>query len=91
MIKSGLKLSDYANGKGGYDSPTGQGFDGVVKININGLGYLTGSLLYNGKAILTAAHGFDKGMPNGGNILFQLDMMMASKFMEVITLTMAHV
>ena len=72
MIKSGLNLSDYANGTGGYNSPTGQGFDGVVGVTLNILGgaMFTGSLLYNGKAILTAAHGAEYLSPDD-SVFFQ--------------------
>ena len=37
---------------------TGQGYDGVVRVSLNGY-YGTGALLYGGRAILTAAHLFD--------------------------------
>lgn len=45
-----------------YRANTGEGYDGVVKVSSNSA-YGTGSLLYNGLAILTAAHIF-KGQTN---------------------------
>jgi secreted trypsin-like serine protease len=40
-----------------YLASTGAGYDGVVLVSANGY-YGTGSLLYNGRAVLTAAHLF---------------------------------
>lgn len=53
-----------------YRTAVGEGYDGVVKV-VAGSYYGTGSLLYNGLAILTAAHLF-KGQTNPTtNIQFQ--------------------
>ena len=41
-----------------YRASTGEGYDGVVRVSINGF-YGTGALLYDGMAILTAAHLFE--------------------------------
>lgn len=43
-----------------YRAATGLGFDGVVRVSYNGY-YGTGALLYDGQAILTAAHLFGSG------------------------------
>ncbi|WJJ92891.1 trypsin-like serine protease [Neopusillimonas aromaticivorans] len=41
-----------------YRTTPGDGYDGVVRISVNNY-YATGSLLYDGRAILTAGHLFD--------------------------------
>jgi hypothetical protein len=41
-----------------YRTNPGEGFDGVVRISYGGF-YATGALLYNGRAVITAAHLFD--------------------------------
>lgn len=41
-----------------YRTNPGDGYDGVVRISVNNY-YATGSLLYDGRAILTAGHLFD--------------------------------
>lgn len=40
-----------------YRTPAAEGYDGVVRVSFDGF-YATGSLLYDGRAILTAAHLF---------------------------------
>ena len=40
-----------------YQTPPGSGYDGVVRVSYGGY-YGTGSLLYDGRAVLTAAHLF---------------------------------
>lgn len=85
MIFRGFKLSDYANGMGGYDSPTGQGFDGVVEIYFDGIGIMTGSLLYGGKAILTAAHVFKNSDFTTGNVVFATKSVVKTTPIKAIT------
>lgn len=41
-----------------YQTPPGTGYDGVVRVQYGGF-YGTGSLLYDGRAILTSAHLFE--------------------------------
>jgi secreted trypsin-like serine protease len=53
-----------------YRATRGEGYDGVVLVSVNGH-YGTGSLLYNGRAILTAAHLFTPNINNSANIEFQ--------------------
>lgn len=48
--------SDYADSR--YRAYPGEGFDGVVRVSFGGY-YGTGTLLFDGRAILTAAHLFD--------------------------------
>lgn len=55
-------VTSYATDKSNR-AVTGEGFDGVVKVSVNGY-YGTGVLLYGGKAILTAAHLFNSGATN---------------------------
>jgi secreted trypsin-like serine protease len=50
MVATALSYSDQR-----YNSATGLGYDGVVLITV-GNGYGTGTLLYDGRAVLTAAH-----------------------------------
>lgn len=53
-----------------YRSATGEGYDGVVLVSVAGH-YGTGSLLYNGRAILTAAHLFTPNINNTATVTFQ--------------------
>lgn len=48
--------TSYTNSR--YRTPTGTGFDGVVRVSYGGY-YATGSLLFDGRAVLTAGHLFD--------------------------------
>lgn len=48
--------ANYNNSR--YRASPGEGYDGVVQVSVNGY-YGTGSLLYDGRAILTAAHLFE--------------------------------
>ena len=41
-----------------YQTPAGYGYDGVVRVKVDGF-YATGALLYNGLAVLTTAHLFN--------------------------------
>ena len=47
---------------------TGEGFDGVVRVVVGG-NYGTGALLFDGHAVLTAAHLF-KGSATSANVAF---------------------
>lgn len=53
-----------------YLPSTGSGFDGVVLVSSNGY-YGTGSLLYNGRAVITAAHLFMNSSNQTANVQFQ--------------------
>ena len=48
---------------------TGEGFDGVVRVVVGG-NYGTGALLFDGHAVLTAAHLF-KGSATSAKVLFE--------------------
>lgn len=50
-----------------YQAPVGMGFDGVVRVSYGGF-YATGVLLFDGRAVLTAAHLF--GNPTGTTTVF---------------------
>lgn len=52
-----------------YRASTGLGYDGVVRIS-NGSGYGTGALLFDGRAVLTAAH-LVAGAVGSLSVLFQ--------------------
>lgn len=52
-----------------YRTPPGEGYDGVVRISYGGF-YATGALLYNGRAVLTAAHLFE-GRTGTASIVFE--------------------
>lgn len=52
-----------------YRTTAGDGYDGVVRISVNNY-YATGSLLYDGRAILTAGHLFDP-MASSATIRFE--------------------
>lgn len=53
-----------------YLPSTGSGYDGVVLVSSNGY-YGTGSLLYNGRAVVTAAHLFMSGTNQTASVQFQ--------------------
>ena len=48
----------------------GTGYDGVVRVSYNG-SYGTGVLLYDGRAVLTAAHLFAGGVSGSANVYFE--------------------
>lgn len=48
----------------------GEGFDGVVRVAVGGY-YGTGVLLYDGRAVLTAAHLFANGATSGTSVSFE--------------------
>lgn len=52
-----------------YQTPAGYGYDGVVRVKVDGY-YATGALLYNGLAVLTAAHLFNDLDPRGISVSF---------------------
>lgn len=52
-----------------YQALPGLGYDGIVRVSIGGY-YGTGALLYDGRAVLTAAH-LSSGWTKGGSILFE--------------------
>ncbi len=52
-----------------YRSYPGEGYDGVVRVSIGGY-YATGSLLYDGRALLTAAHLFE-GRSGSAKVTFE--------------------
>jgi hypothetical protein len=52
-----------------YRASVNNGYDGVVRVAVNGF-YASGSLLFDGQAVLTAAHLF-KDRPLSANVIFQ--------------------
>ena len=52
-----------------YCTYSGNGYDGVVRVSVGGY-YGTGTLLFDGRAILTAAHLFD-GLTGPANVTFE--------------------
>lgn len=63
-------VTDYTDSRN--RAATGQGFDGVVRISVAGY-YGTGALLYDGQAILTAAHLVDtaSGVSTSATVHFE--------------------
>lgn len=60
--------SDYTSSR--YQASVGGHYDGVVRISVNGY-YGTGALLYNGRAILTAAHLFQNSGTGVTTVTFE--------------------
>jgi hypothetical protein len=54
-----------------YRASTGEGYNGVVRAGVNGF-YGTGALLYDGLAVLTAAHLF-AGTSGGTQLVADFD------------------
>ena len=52
-----------------YRTPLGEGYDGVVRVNFGGF-YGTGTLLFDGRAVLTAAHLFE-GRTGTASVTFE--------------------
>lgn len=52
-----------------YRAGVNDGYDGVVRVSVNGF-YASGSLLFDGQAVLTAAHLF-KDRPLSANVTFE--------------------
>lgn len=61
-------LSNYLDAR--YRASVGEGYDGVVRVAIGGY-YGTGTLLYDGRAILTAAHLFTSVTETTATVYFE--------------------
>lgn len=56
-------------GNSRYRTPYNEGYDGVVRITVNGYSG-SGALLYDGRAVLTAAHLFTSGSSSSAQVSF---------------------
>jgi hypothetical protein len=75
--------TSYADSR--YRALPGEGYDGVVRITCNG-SYGTGTLLYDGKAILTVAHLFSDTNPQNVSVSFETESGSATRLVERIVL-----